>query len=199
MFINTCRCDAQHWAEEVPTHTTEDGKARLTIWAGSYRDQKALAPTPNSWATNPAAHVGVYLLVLQPGGRLTLPGVSAAGQAINRAAYFIEGTHLQISGEAVPPFSSATLDATQDAEFVNSSSGGEVSEVLVLQGAPIGEPVAQQGPFVMNTAGEIQEAFADYRRTQFGGWPWPQDAMVFPREQGRFALQQGVKTTPPQK
>ena len=57
----------------------------------------------------------------------------------------------------------------------------------MLQGKPIGEPVAQYGPFVMNTQQEIQEAMADYRRTQFGGWPWPSNDHVHPRESGRFA------------
>ena len=32
-----------------------------------------------------------------------------------------------------------------------------------MQGRPIGEPVAKQGPFVMNTDEEIAQAFADYR------------------------------------
>lgn len=46
---------------------------------------------------------------------------------------------------------------------------------------------AQYGPFVMNTEAEIKQAFADYRRTQFGGWPWPKNDQVHPREKGRFA------------
>jgi hypothetical protein len=64
-------------------------------------------------------------------------------------------------------------------------SGGEI---LMLQARPIGEPVAQHGPFVMNTRAEIQQAFADYRSTGFGGWPWPSNDPVHEREEGRFAI-----------
>ena len=56
-----------------------------------------------------------------------------------------------------------------------------------LSDRPICEPVAQHGPFVMNSPREIEQAFLDYRRTQFGGWPWPSDAPVHGRERGRFA------------
>ena len=59
---------------------------------------------------------------------------------------------------------------------------------LMLQGRPIGEPVAQYGPFVMNTRSEIEQAFEDYRRTEFGGWPWQGPDPVHAREKGRFAL-----------
>ena len=66
--------------------------------------------------------------------------------------------------------------------------GSDETQLLLLQGRPIGEPVAQYGPFVMNTQAEIHQAFADYRRTEFGPWPWGRSDPVHPREKGRFAL-----------
>jgi hypothetical protein len=58
---------------------------------------------------------------------------------------------------------------------------------IILQARPIGEPVAMGGPFVMNDRSEIEQAFRDYRRTGFGGWPWADAHPVHPRSSPRFA------------
>jgi redox-sensitive bicupin YhaK (pirin superfamily) len=49
-----------------------------------------------------------------------------------------------------------------DGEAVSAQASGD-ARLLVLAGAPIGEPVARRGPFVMNTEAELERAWADYR------------------------------------
>jgi hypothetical protein len=70
---------------------------------------------------------------------------------------------------------------------VEIRNGDAEAELLLLQGRPIGEPVVQHGPFVMSSPGEIRQAFLDYQRTRFGGWPWPSDGPVHGRAGERFA------------
>ncbi len=42
------------------------------------------------------------------------------------------------------------------------------SEIIVLTGRPIGEPVARYGPFVMNTEDELRQAYLDFDHGRFG-------------------------------
>lgn len=179
------------WNEEIPQYV--DGGTSVTVWAGQVGDKVGLPPPKNSWAANPSNEVGVLLIKLAPSARFTLP--AARGPVVNRMAYFIEGEKLEVGPQSLSSHSAIKLNASMDADFVNSGSLNV--EILLLQGKPIGAPVAQQGPFVMNTQQEIQQAFNDYRRTQFGGWPWPEDAMVFPKDKGRFARVGGKEFGPP--
>jgi hypothetical protein len=70
---------------------------------------------------------------------------------------------------------------------VTIKNGKSKSRLLLLQGRPISEPVAQQGPFVMNTSEELMQAYYDYQKTEFGGWPWDSSSPVHSIDKGRFA------------
>ncbi len=101
----------------------------------------------------------------------------------NRFLYAFAGEGLRIAGQPVPRASVVVVDPDSR---VPLQAADEEIEILLLQGRPIAEPVAQYGPFVMNTRAEVQQAFADYQRTQFGGWPWPSADPVH-GSQDRFA------------
>ena len=173
------------WNENIPHHKFSDtaGKSTEVVCiAGELAGSRALPPPPDSWACEPDADLAIYTIKMAPGARWTLP--AARGSDTRRQLYFFKGAQLGIAGQGVAVSSAIELRANQDAELVN---GEEVAELLMLQARPIQEPVAQYGPFVMNTQREIQQAVADYRRTEFGGWPWPQTDPVHTRAQGRFA------------
>src|SRR3569623_116694 len=108
--------------------------------------------------------------------------------------YFFKGANVAIGGRNIDKPAALELHAQADVELVNGSA---TSEFLLLQGKPIGEPVAQYGPFVMNTEQELRQAYADYQRTRFSGWPWPGGEPVHPREQGRFARHVDGRTEQP--
>lgn len=58
--------------------------------------------------------------------------------------------------------------AVVDGDHLTISGVAPLSEVIVLTGEPIGEPVARYGPFVMNTEDEIRQAFVDFDHGRFG-------------------------------
>jgi redox-sensitive bicupin YhaK (pirin superfamily) len=177
-------CFRMLWSEQIPRHRVVDAEGRvaeLTLMAGAYGGLQPPAPPPNSWAAKPENNVAIWTLTLSPGARFTLPPAPAQAE---RVLYGFAGSAALVAGERVALPAAAQLRADRAVEVV--AVDGPV-ELLLLQGNPIREPVAQQGPFVMNTQAELQQAFADYRRTQFGGWPWPKDDPTHPRAEGRFA------------
>ncbi|MDD3760594.1 MAG: pirin family protein [Acidithiobacillus sp.] len=70
---------------------------------------------------------------------------------------------VQIGAHKVPVQHLAILDDAGSGVALSASSA---SRVLLVAGRPLGEPIAQYGPFVMNTEEQIQQAVTDYRAGQ---------------------------------
>lgn len=172
------------WHEDVPK-LRADG-VEVTVVAGSYIAGTTPAQPPrcppHSWAAQPGSCVGIFTVKLQPGAAWPLP---AAAPGLNRAVYFFAGAQAEVGGRVVGPRCKVELQS--DSQCWLKNAGTDAAEFLVLEGKPIGEPVVQHGPFVMNSREQILEAFSDYQRTEFGSWPWPSDAPTHARDKPRFA------------
>ncbi len=172
------------WSGDVPRieHVDEAGrKSEITVVAGEVDGKRGSAPPPKSWASRSDTHVAIWTIKMAPGATWKVP---AGPAGVNRTLYFFAGKNVSIGGKKIE--SHAAIKVRSDADIL-LENGPEESEFLILQGRPIGEPVVQYGPFVMNTRSEIQQAMGDYQRTRFGGWPWKTDDPVHARDAGRFA------------
>ena len=183
---------AMFWRDQIPSLTTGDSAVTVTSYAKPLPDGEAPpAPPPDSWAADPANAVGVWTIRLSAGATWTLPGIDPT---CNRALYLFRGGPVTVHGHRLAPRHGALLAA---GEVVDLHAVDGEAELLLLEGRPIGEPVAQHGPFVMNSQDELRQAFDDFRRTGFGGWPWPSADPVHPRDRGRFAVfPDGRESTP---
>ncbi len=157
------------WDHDIPRHVVQhDGsQAEITVVAGGLAGLVPPSPPPNSWAARPESDLAIWHVRLGAGGCWEMPPAAAADTV--RTVYLFEGGPAQLDGEALAPSTGAVVRADRPVEL----TAAEPIECVVLQARPIGEPVVQHGPFVMNTRAEIEQAFSDYRRTGFGGWPWP--------------------------
>ena len=175
------------WSENIPVLDQQNG-VYVEVVAGRLSNLQADNPPPDSWAADASNEVAIWNIMLEANRKFTLP---AASKGLNRTLYFYEGDSLWIAGESIPAYHAAVLASDQTVQI---QSGNQAVKVLMLQGKPINEPVVQHGPFVMNSREEIQEAFQDYHRDQFGGWPWPKYDQVHDASKKRFALHADGRT-----
>ena len=186
------------WANDIPGSVLTDASGLQTyvsVIAGQLTDTdkpiKALSPPPDSWAAQFKADVAIWTLRMAPGANFVLP---AAKVGTRRNLYFFKGQSVSVGEQEVPSHSAIELQGDVAVELIN---GSEESEFLLLQGKPIAEPVAQYGPFVMNTQAEIRQTIADYQSTQFGGWPFADSAPTHGRNPDRLALHPGGRVEAP--
>jgi len=172
------------WADDIPKVKISDeqhNSIEITVIAGKIGDTSAAEPAPDSWAANPNNEVGIWIIKMTAGAKWILP---PASQPINRTLYFYEGSSIEMSGKEISSNMSIELISDQETLIEN---GEDEAHFLMLQGRPIAEPIVQNGPFVMNTQSEMQEAYLDYQKTQYGGWPWGRNDPVHSSSKGRFA------------
>ncbi len=140
----------------IPEGQSDDGLAHVRVVAGEALGVRAVIDT----------HTPVVFQdwTLEPGADVTTP-VGADHQAV---VYVFDGAFaLGASGEPVRDGQLAVLGAG-DAVRLRARAGGTGGRLLLLAGVPIGEPVVQHGPFVMNTQQEIVQAIRDYQSGKMG-------------------------------
>lgn len=186
------------WNEEVPVVTREENGAKTSVRVitGTFEGVRAPSSTPDSWAYDPAHHVGVFVVTLDPKARVSFPAVSPT---LSRMIYaFDGGGAIDLDGHTLPFKHMAHLDGNAPIEVTNKEDNPV--RFILMEGEPINENVVARGPFVMNTMEEILQAYHDYRQTEFGGWPHDRPDPVLGKNEGRYILDaQGNKTLPPRK
>ena len=183
------------WGEQIPVIKIVDQNGLLTnieLVAGTIGNKDSLKPAPKSWAANSDHEVGIWVVEMEPGAKWSLP---LASTGVNRTLYFFEGASLVLNDTSFEKHCAIELESHLEVRLDNGPKKGRF---LVLQGAPINEPVVSYGPFVMNTREEIQQTYSEYQETRFGGWPWPKENQVHGRDQERFArYTDGTEELPP--
>lgn len=137
-------------AEEIPVITAPGAQVKLVAGVITLNGTTTTGPI-NGLSTEP-----LYAdVALDAGAILTLPVKSG----LNAFLYVFEGAVLA-AGTQVPIGGVAILDNGDELTLSGGPNGGRV---LLVAGRAIGEPVAQYGPFVMNTREELETAVNDYR------------------------------------
>ena len=172
------------WDEQIPKITHVDTRSKsvhIEVIAGILENQNAPTPPPDSWAAKSGNEVAIWNIRMDAEATYTLPKASVG---VNRTIYFYSGDKLKLNGKDLMYYHSADVTAS---EAITLQAGLKPCNILILQGKPIGEPVVQHGPFVMNTIEEIRETYSEFQRTRFGGWPWPKYDHLHDATRGRFA------------
>jgi len=149
--------------DQVTLRASGDAGALVRVIAGDLAGAKGPGATHTPMAMT---HVTV-----SPGARLVLPWP----RPFNALVYALAGQGTV--GAENRPLASGQLavlgagDVVTVAADARQDSRSPSLDVVVLGGRPIGEPVAQYGPFVMNTRAELAQAMEDYQAGRLGQVP----------------------------
>lgn len=141
-------------SENVPVAHNEDGSVRVKVIAGESYGVKAKVHT-----NSPIYYLDV---TIKPGGSFE----QNVPEKWTAFVYTLDGSaSFGQDGTRSDPHCTLVLDSEENDFIVKSENG---ARFVLIAGEPLGEPVVQHGPFVMNTAEEIQQAMLDYSMNQNG-------------------------------
>lgn len=136
--------------EDIPDIAFDGGHVKLV--AGHLE----LAGQRHDGAVTGGATQPLYADIhLSPAANVTLP-VAATHDGL---VYLYDGA-ATLNGEALAASAASVLS---DGDEISLTAGQAGARLLLIAGKPIGEPIAQYGPFVMNTREEIEQTLQDYR------------------------------------
>jgi redox-sensitive bicupin YhaK (pirin superfamily) len=140
-------------AEEVPRFALPSG-AEVQVIAGSTHGVNGAVQRE---ATQP-----LYLDIHLPEG-MEFEQPLPAG---HNAFFYVYRGEVVVDGKAVPQARMAILDNAKEADGVRIKATAD-SRLILIAGRPLNEPIAQYGPFVMNTNAEVFQAVEDFRAGRF--------------------------------
>jgi len=138
---------------DIQSVSLPDNAGSINVIAGEYQGTKGAASTFSP----------VYLL----DSKLNKGGIASFNfpSHFNTAILVIEG-EVKVNNLEVAPTDHFVLMDNDGESFTVEAV--DDAQILVLSGEPINEPIAAQGPFVMNTREEIMQAIQDYNIGKFG-------------------------------
>jgi redox-sensitive bicupin YhaK (pirin superfamily) len=139
--------------EEVPRFSLPSGAAVKVIAGSSHGVDGAVQRE----ATQP-----LYLDIALPQGAEFEQPLPAG----HNAFFYVYRGEVVVDGKAVPQARMAILDNAKEADGVRIKADVD-SRLVLIAGRPLNEPIAQYGPFVMNTNAEIFQAVEDFRAGRF--------------------------------
>jgi quercetin 2,3-dioxygenase len=145
--------------ESIPVATLANG-GTVKVIAGSSLVEGAPVHGPiQGLSTDP-----LYLdVALPPGGRFD----QAVARGHHAFVYAYEGSVDIGEGASARHLKTQAAGVVSDGDVVQVAAGPEGARFIVLAGRPLNEPIAQYGPFVMNTPDEIEQAIVDYQSGRF--------------------------------
>lgn len=139
--------------QDIARYNLPNNVGVIEVIAGEYKDTKGSAST--------FTPVHLFNAKLKKGGKADFSFPSH----YNTALLVLEG-NIVVNGEEKTPTNHFALMGNDGENFEIEATDDAL--VLVLSGEPINEPIAAQGPFVMNTREELIQAFNDFNLGKFG-------------------------------